>query len=395
MNWKNSFFKIIPEKCAAKGDMTGKCKKHTSLSVQLTLFVLADLIVCILAGVTVNIIGEKVIDQYYLSEKYFAQGQKTVWYYYLLAGSIVCCFLVFLTAVFLYTYCKFRYIDLLSREVQAVEKGELSRSITVKGQDEITVLADSMEHMRHSFADKILTIEQMQKERNDLVAEMSHDMRTPLTALMMYLDFLKAQESADDDTRQIYVNKAYEKAGCIKVMMDDLFSYFRMDRETNCELEQASAPELLYEFIAEISMMLEQEQFTVQESINVPDRNILFCAPYMGRIAGNVVSNIRKYADREAPVKITLHQEDALVHSAGTKVQVLTLTIRNKKTAPSSPEETAMESMGLGIRNIQKMMENMAGDMFCIEDRIEKTDVFQETQVYYELRLLFRITNGA
>ena len=98
---------------------------------------------------------------------------------------------------------------------------------------------------------------------------------------------------------------------------------------------------------------------------------------------------------------MTLHQEDALVHSAGTKVPVLTLTIRNRKTAPECQEETSMESMGLGIRNIQKMMENMAGDMFCIEDRIENSTAERdflskeamEPRIYYELRLMFRVTD--
>ena len=60
-----------------------------------------------------------------------------------------------------------------------------------------------------------------------------------------------------------------------------------------------------------------------------------------------------------------------------------------------------MESMGLGIRNIQKMMENMAGDMFCIEDRIENSTAERdflskeamEPRIYYELRLMFRVTD--
>ena len=192
-------------------------KKRKSLSVQLTLFVLADLLCCVLAGLVINIIGEKIIGQYRHSDPHFGPRQEAACYLYLFVGSIICISMIFLSVIFIYTYCKFRYIGLLSQEVHAVEKGELSHSITVKGQDEIAVLADSMENMRHSFAEKILTIEQMQKERNDLVAEMSHDMRTPLTALMMYLDFLKEQKDADEDTRRVYVDKAYAKAGCIKV----------------------------------------------------------------------------------------------------------------------------------------------------------------------------------
>lgn len=369
-------------------------EKRRSLSVQFTLFVLADMLLCILAIPVINMIGRKVIDQCCSLGQYSAGGQNTVYYNYLMFASVICMLIAFLAVFFVYTYCRFRYIDLLNQEVQAVQAGKLSRSITIRGKDELTDLAQSMENMRYSFTDRMLTIEKVQKEQNDLVAEMSHDMRTPLTALMMYLDFLKEPKNLNPDITENYVDKAYEKAGCIKVMMDDMFSYFRLDREMNCELEQAAAPELLYEFVSEICTILEKNRFAVQESISVPDCNLLFCSAYMSRIAGNVCSNIRKYADQEEPVRITLHQEDALVHSAGTKVQVLTLTIRNKKSAPESPEETAMESMGLGIRNIQKMMENMAGDMFCIEDRIEQADELQDPVIYYELRLMFRVTDG-
>ena len=376
-------------------------EKHGSLSAQLTLFVLADLLGCVLAGLLINIIGRKVIDQCCITDGYSVSGQNTVYYTYLLVGSVIGLSFFFLAVFFIYTYFKFRYISLLKQEVKAVEEGELSRSITIRGQDEITDLAESMENMRHSFTNKMLTIEKMQKEQNDLVAEMSHDMRTPLTAMMMYLDFLKDQKTADPEACLTYINKVYEKANCIKGMMDDLFSYFRLDREISCELEQAPASELLYEFVSEIAAMLEQEHFQVKEHISVPERSILFCSAYMSRIAGNVCSNIRKYADRKEPVKMTLHQEDALVHSAGTKVPVLTLTIRNRKTAPECQEETSMESMGLGIRNIQKMMENMAGDMFCIEDRIENSTAERdflskeamEPRIYYELRLMFRVTD--
>lgn len=456
-------------------------KGHKSLSVQLTLFVLADLIICFLGILTVNTIGDEVIDQYYFSKEYSYKEQKQLeelfrifvekespsssnwetlsgWvkkegyvllsiykegylvfnsdygpensslaeeqikesaydkerciqvefadgimdveitslryiacYNYLLAGSIVVFSLLFLAAIFIYTYCKFRYISLLSQEVQAVEQGELTREITVRGQDEIAILADSMEKMRHSFSEKILTIEQLQKERADLVAEMSHDMRTPLTALMMYLGFLKDEEYPDKETCQAYVNKAYEKTCCIKSMMDDMFFFLKMDREKCCDLESAPAPELLYEFVSEIVTMLEQEQFIVEENIQVPERNILFSSVYMDRIAGNLVSNLRKYADRSAPVKIFLQMEEALVRTAGTKVQVLTVVVRNRKLQRECPEEIAVESMGLGIRNVQKMMELMAGDMLCVEERMEMEEKSLEPELYYELRLMFRV----
>lgn len=464
-------------------------KKDRSLSVQLTLFVFVDLLLCSMAVLTINHIGKKVIHQYYFSEQYSKQEQRRLerefrefvdqenpasfnwallgewirkegyvqldlykngylvynseygsdnlslieermiqsendksrciriqmadgiadakitnlryrlYCRHLLLGSIVVAGLIFLFSIFIYTYCKFHYITLLSEEIQAMEKGQLSHEITVKGRDEMMVLAYRLEQMRYSFAEEVRRIEDMQKDKDDLIAEMSHDMRTPLTALVMYLGFLKEWDFADaknKETYDLYAGKAYEKAECIKSMMDDLFFYLKMDREKCCDLEEAPASALLYEFVSEISMLLERKGFHVEEMAEVPDYQILFSSAYMDRIAGNVASNIRKYADPSVPVRIRVYREDALVRTAGTKVQVLTLAVRNLKNASTCSEEkekTAMESMGIGTHNIQKMMEQMAGDMVCVEDVMEPEDGSPNPQVFYELRLMFRITN--
>lgn len=374
--------------------MKGKTK---SLSLQLTRFVFIDLMMCFLGGTVLYLIGTELLKQYSLSKAYELESPQLE--RYLLGFTIVISIVIFGVAFYLYIWSKLRYVRLLNEEIQAMEQGNLEQELTVRGQDEIAVLAENLEQMRHSFSKKIAQMEQIQKEQEHLVAELSHDMRTPLTALMMYLEFLKEKQELDEETLQNYVAKVYEKAECIKMMMDDLFFYYKMDQMKNNSLEQVPANALLYEFVSEIAMMLEQGGFVVEENLEVPSCSILFDGTYMGRIAGNVVSNIRKYADPAEPVQIHLRQEYALVHTAGSKVQVLTLMIRNRKRQIQNlqeKEENDAESMGLGLRSIRKMMEQMAGDMFCIEDQGEPANPAHwaiDDVCYYELCLLFRVTD--
>lgn len=105
----------------------------------------------------------------------------------LAAGCVGLFFLLFLLG------CRriVRYIGLLSAEIQAMEGGELDHPITIQGEDELTALAASLDSMR-------LTLRRQQQEEaqaaakiKNLVTEMSHDLRTPLTTLLLYTEILQ------------------------------------------------------------------------------------------------------------------------------------------------------------------------------------------------------------
>lgn len=64
-----------------------------------------------------------------------------------------------------------------------------------KGHDELAMIAKSIEDLRKAFLDKLKAIEELQAESRSLVTEMSHDMRTPLTSLIMNLEFAKKREA--------------------------------------------------------------------------------------------------------------------------------------------------------------------------------------------------------
>mgnify|MGYP002226093174 FL=1 len=84
-----------------------------------------------------------------------------------------------------------KYIVQLSEEIQAMEGGDLDHPITVQGSDELTTLASSLDSMR-------LTLRQQHEDEaaaaakvKNLITEMSHDLRTPLTTLLLYTEILR------------------------------------------------------------------------------------------------------------------------------------------------------------------------------------------------------------
>lgn len=268
---------------------------------------------------------------------------------YVLLVSGVVSFLLFVCILYACIRKKTKYIALLSRELQAMESGDLSAPVTIRGNDELTTLAADMEEMRKSFIERLSKEEEMTKKSSELLTAMSHDLRTPLTSLIGYLDIIDLGKCRSDEQVKKYVRSGKEKAYQIKEMTDKLFEYFLVYqlRDEPIETENVDASMLFYQLWSESALILETEGYIM--SIKEPESECTVSAnvSLIRRVMDNIVSNIRKYADKEEPVFVTLRQNAThfifeTVNAVGEKRQ-------------------AAESSGIGLASCRKILESHMG----------------------------------
>lgn len=284
---------------------------------------------------------------------------------YIVEFMIPCVFfiLVIMTAV----HRKMRYIIQLSKEIYLIESGDLEHPLTIRGKDELSALARSVDSLRQSFLQKLARIMQLQEESKALVTEMSHDLRTPMTPLMIYLGMLCEKRYESDEERDSYIEKSYEKASQLKHMSDNMFAYFIMDKNADTELEVLSMHTVFYDLLSSIKGYLTVEGYQVETTTNMTDAYITVNTEFMLRIFDNLVSNILKYADRESAVILNLFSENGKV--------IVHVSNRINELADHSA------STGFGVKNIKKMMQQMSAECI-IHQKDDRYDTF----------LLFRIT---
>lgn len=292
----------------------------------------------------------------------FSDGEAAVALYYngvnayygigceILLGVVIVLFPVF----FLFGSRKIiRYIVQLSEEIQAMEGGDLDHPITIQGADELTTLARCLDSMRITLRTQQQEEAEASAKVKSLITEMSHDLRTPLTTLLLYTEILRSHKYDGKAQENDYLNKIDTKARQIKQLSDNLFEYALVTRDTVVTLDPpARFSAILEEPLTDLIDHLQQRGFLCRLELGSDDPLLTVRSQYVRRILDNITSNILKYADPQQEICIRFVQE---ADKAG-------LTFRNG-TLPVPP---SAESTKVGLTSMETMMDKMHG-VFRVE----------------------------
>ncbi len=255
------------------------------------------------------------------------------------------------------------YIHTINEEIHILEGGDLTREITIEGSSEITTLAESVNEFRKSLQAQLSTIERLENSNRQMAAEIAHDLRTPLTSLMMYLDFAQGEIRGKEPQAEEYLSKAREKSVRLKSLIDQNFDCVTMKGYFTIEKQAVPAYDVLSGYIGDILTYLEGEGFHVRSDVSYGNSSIVIQREGIGRVFSNIVSNITKYANRDAEVFISCKESEEYVE------------IRFVNTVRVF-EEGKPESTGFGYRIIKRLMEEMDGEYIAKEaDGVYTTDL--------------------
>ena len=292
----------------------------------------------------------------------FSDGEAAVALYYngvnayygigceILLGVVI----VLFPAFFLFGSRKIiRYIVQLSEEIQAMEGGDLDHPITIRGADELTTLARCLDSMRITLRTQQQEEAEASAKVKSLITEMSHDLRTPLTTLLLYTEILRSHKYDGKAQENDYLNKIDTKARQIKQLSDNLFEYALVTRDTVVTLDPpARFSAILEEPLTDLIDHLQQRGFLCRLELGSDDPLLTVRSQYVRRILDNITSNILKYADPQQEICIRFVRE---ADKAG-------LTFRNG-TLPVPP---SAESTKVGLTSMETMMDKMHG-VFRVE----------------------------
>lgn len=283
-----------------------------------------------------------------------AQAELICYYEYRYYGLVTAAagllaFCVFVVLMLAMLHHKLRYIALLEKELAVLERGDLQAPVTVRGSDELGQLARGIDDMRRAIIERQQGEREALEANRQLITDMSHDLRTPLTSLIGYLDLIALGRYRDPQQLEHFIRASHEKAYQLKEMSDKLFEYALVyaGRERSAPLQQADGLELMQQTVGEYVFELESSGFLVEAHLPEIHCTVAIEPQLLRRVFDNLYSNLLKYADRTAPVQVGYEVEE----------HRLLVRIANRTSA----QATAAESTGVGLRSCEKAMQLQNG----------------------------------
>lgn len=278
------------------------------------------------------------------------------YYYWAVVLSGFCSFLVFSFCFISFVHRKLRYIQQLKNELDILAGGDLSYQVTVRGNDELGELAEGLEQMRRSIAAHQAAEERMRLANSELVTAMSHDLRTPLTSLLAYLELMERGKYENEEQLSHFIRRSLEKTMQIKTMADQLFEYvlvYSSEWEPQ-DLERRDGDELLCHLVGEHAFSLENQGFQVEQELKQLNGQICVNLGLLRRVFDNLYANLLKYADLAYPVEIRCWREENQVY----------LSLRNRV----SQSRDQMTGTNIGLSTCEKILSCHGGSFSYWEE---------------------------
>lgn len=243
---------------------------------------------------------------------------------------------------------KIRYIHTLEHGIEIIEGGGLEYPIPVEGDDELTALAIQLNDMRRTLQKQINERETAIRENHEMVTAISHDIRTPLTSVICYLDLIRDGKVKSPEEEAVYINNALEKACQIKNLTTALFSHsVAENEEVMFHYELIDGNELLAQVLSESVFLLEEKGPTVQVKDSIAEGfAINVDIQQFRRVFDNLCSNALKYADPRRPISF-----DVMLEPDTLRI-IQTNQVR---------KNSGGESFGIGLKTCEKIAERHEG----------------------------------
>jgi signal transduction histidine kinase len=203
------------------------------------------------------------------------------------------------------------YISRISDAVRNISQGDLNTTIEVVGDDEFSAMAENLNKMAEDIRNLMDKEREAERTKNELITNVAHDLRTPLTSIIGYLELLSGKTAPlPEEMRQKYIDIAYSKAKRLEKLIEDLFGFTKLNYgKIAMHVTKVDIIKLLSQLLEESYPNFEKRGLSYELQSNVPARMINADGNLLARLFDNLINNAIKYGAEGKRVTVRVHAE--------------------------------------------------------------------------------------
>ncbi|GAA0745568.1 HAMP domain-containing sensor histidine kinase [Clostridium oceanicum] len=218
--------------------------------------------------------------------------------------------IIFIIIISIFIRPKLKYIKEICHGLNEVAKGNLKYRIREKGKDELQLIAFNINNMSEELERKIKNERKIEKSKQDLITNVAHDLRTPLTNIIGYVEIIKERGYKNKNELLKYIGIISNKSESLRKLTNDLFIYTKLSSGSiTLNITRFSINELIEQVIDEYIDLFENNNLKLKEDLI--DENIIINgdADKIARLFNNLFTNAIKYSIKPSDVNLKLIKE--------------------------------------------------------------------------------------
>lgn len=261
-------------------------------------------------------------------------------------------------------------ITQLQNGVERIQEDNLDFHIEYDGDDELGRLCCSMEKMRRELRQKHKALWESLEQRKLLNASVSHDLRTPITVLKGYLDYLEKNIPQDKLTEDMLFDTVSSMQGAVNRLELYVESVRDIEKIENIEIEKRSenVKLLLNELRSNVQQLAGNKEIIISNDITVDkiqiDKGVFF------RILENLLQNALRYAEKQVSINLS-HKKDFLILTVKDDGKGFSAADLEKATTVFYSNDKEKQHFGIGL-SVCKILCEKHGGLLYVGNQKEK-----------------------
>lgn len=263
--------------------------------------------------------------------------------------------------------------------VRHFEEGDLSVRIPVKSSDDLAGLSSTFNRMADTLVKNIDQLKEVDHLRKELIANISHDLRTPLSVIHGYVETLSIKrDSLSADEREKYLGIIMKSTERLKKLVADLFQLSQLEaRQVEPKMERFAIAELINDLTTKYELMAREKG--IELNANIQNQNLMVEADLalMERALNNLIDNAIKHTPEEGAVELDVSSEagQVRVSISNTGDGISEEDLDHIFDRYFTKSKTDGEGTGLGLAIVKNIME-IHNSMIQVQSKVRERTTF-------------------
>ena len=283
-----------------------------------------------------------------------------------------------------------KYIGKIAMAVQNISEGDLNTEIEVLGGDEFAMVAANLNRMEADIRELMDKEREAERTKNELITNVAHDLRTPLTSIIGYLELLSKGVPLTREMQQKYIDIVYTKAKRLEKLIEDLFGFTKMNYgKISMNVGKVDIVKLLGQLLEEFYPSFADKDLTYELTSNVPAQIISADGNLLARLFDNLINNAIKYGAEGKKVLVNVLAKEEIVTISVTNYGYVIPEdelplIFNKFYRVEQSRSTTTGGTGLGLA-IAKSIVDMHGGTISVTSDLNGTVFTVKLKVNFDV----------